>query len=63
MNSFIFLKVIFRCIKFKYSIIYCDESSLKNNNNNYIYCWRLSKENLYENLGPKKKIKLNYGNK
>ena len=53
MNSFAFLKVITRCIKLNYTIIYCDESSFQNNNNNY-YCWRMLKEDLYDNLGPKK---------
>ena len=48
-NRFAFLKIITRCIKLNYTLIYCDESTLKNNNNNY-YCQGQQKEDIYDNL-------------
>lgn len=55
LNSFAFIKIISRCIKLKYTIIYCDESCLQNNNNNY-YFWRYPNEELYGDIGQKKDL-------
>ena len=57
LNSFAFIKIISRCIKLKYTIIYCDESCLQNNNNNY-YFWRYPNEELYGDIGQKKRLNL-----
>lgn len=39
------------CLKF--NLVYIDETSIQNNNNNY-YCWRNGQQNIYGELGQKK---------
>ena len=56
-NSLAFLKVIIKCIKLKFHIIFLDETSIQNDNNNY-YSWRFPNEELFCEIGPKKKLNL-----
>ena len=56
-NSLAFLKVIIKCLKLKFHIIFLDESSIQNDNNNY-YSWRFPNEELFGEIGPKKKLNL-----
>ena len=55
--SFAFIKIICRCIKLKFHIIYCDESFLQNKNNNY-YCWRKSDQQIFGELGIRQRLNL-----
>ena len=55
--SFAFLKVIVRCIKFNFSIIYLDETYIQNNKN-VIKFWRKPFDDIYENLPKKERINL-----
>lgn len=55
--SFAFIKVISRCIKLKFHIIYCDESFLQNKNNNY-YCWRKKDDQIFGDLGTRQRLNL-----
>ena len=55
--SFAFIKIIARCLKQKFNIIYCDETAIQNSTNNY-YTWRKSGESFFSNLGPKKRKNL-----
>ena len=52
-NSLAFLKVIIKCLKLKFHIIFLDESSIQNDNNNY-YSWRFPNEELFGEIGSKK---------
>lgn len=56
-NSYAFVKVIARCLKLKLKILYCDESYIQNNNNNY-YFWRLPNDEIYREIEPKKRLNL-----
>ena len=47
--SFAFIKIIARCIKFKFSIMYCDESYIQSQNNN-MNVWRKPDEDIYEDI-------------
>lgn len=55
--SLCFIKIIVKCLKLNYRVIYVDESSIQNNNNNF-RTWRLSDENVYFNLINTKKKNL-----
>lgn len=55
--SFAFIKIIARSISFKFNLVYIDETSIQNNNNNY-FCWRKAQQNIYGELGQKKKLNL-----
>lgn len=55
--TFAFVKIIARCISQKFNLIYVDESAIQNTNNNF-YCWRKSDEDIYAELGPKKRLNL-----
>jgi len=55
--SFSFIKIIARCIKLGFSIIYCDESYLQTQSNT-MKVWKKSDEDIYENLGKKEKTNL-----
>ena len=51
------IKIIARCIKERISIIYCDESSIINTNNNF-RAWIKPKENFYVDITPKTRYNL-----
>ena len=51
--SFALIKIIARSISFKFNLVYIDETSIQNNNNNY-FCWRKDQQNIYGELGQKK---------
>ena len=55
--SLCFIKIIVKCIKLNYRIIFVDESSIQTNNNNF-RTWRLSDEKVYFNLINTKKKNL-----
>ena len=57
LNSFAFIKIISRCIKFGFIIIYCDESYIQTQCNS-MKVWRKSDEDIYENIGKKEKTNL-----
>ena len=50
---FTFLKIVTRCIYQKFSIIYCDESSLQTLNN-HLKIWTDTKEDFTSKHTPKK---------
>jgi transposase len=58
--TFGFIKIISRCIAQKFNLIYVDETAIQNTNNNY-YCWRKSNEEIFNELGPKKRLNLIMG--
>lgn len=55
--SLAFVKIIARCIKLNFHILYCDESFLQNRNNNY-YCWRKPEENIFGLIGKRERLNL-----
>ena len=55
--SFAFIKIISRCLKLGYKIIYLDETGLMNGNNNY-RCLRKNNEQIYFNTGTRDKRNL-----
>lgn len=56
-TSLEFLKIIERCIKMNIKLIYLDESSILNTNNNY-RLWRYPNEEIYMPLAKKEKTNL-----
>lgn len=55
--TFAFIKIVIRCLKYDFSIIYCDESFLQTKNNN-MKKWRKSYEDIYDGTSKKEKINL-----
>lgn len=55
--SLAFIKIIARCIKLNFHILYCDESFLQNRNNNY-YCWRRAEDNIFGFIGKRERLNL-----
>lgn len=55
--SFYFIKAIVKCIKAGFNLLFLDESSIISTNNNY-RAWRGSNEDIYFNIGTKKRKNL-----
>ena len=55
--SLCFIKILKRCLKLNYKIIYVDETSIQSNNNNF-KIWRLSDETIFYNLSSSSKQNL-----
>lgn len=55
--SLCFIKIIIKCLKLNYKIIFIDESSIQCNTNNF-RTWRKKDESIYFNLGNTKKKNL-----
>lgn len=55
--SFCFIRIVIRAIKLGFKILYQDESSILNSNNNY-RCWRFEDEKIFINSGKKKRKNL-----
>ena len=57
LSSFTFIRIISRCLKLGYKIIYLDETGLMSGNNNY-RCIRKKYEQIYFNVGNRNKRNL-----
>jgi len=55
--SLCFIKILVKCLKLNYKIIYIDETSIQSNNNNF-KTWRLSDETIFYNLTSSRKQNL-----
>ena len=55
--SFVFIKIIIRCIHLGFKLIYIDESNIKNKNNNF-RCLRMQNEQIYFNFKKISKFNL-----
>lgn len=55
--SLCFIKIIVKCMKLNYKIIYIDESRIQCNNNNF-KTWRSKEETIYYRIGNNKKSNL-----
>ena len=55
--SFAFIKIIARCLKLGFSIIYCDESYIQSQNND-MRVWRKPNEDIYAPISKKEKLNL-----
>lgn len=56
-SAMYFIKTIVKCISLGYKILFLDESAIQSINNNY-RAWRIKTEELYFNIGCKKKKNL-----
>ena len=55
--SLSFIKIISRCLKFNFSIIFCDETYIQSRNNN-LKIWRKSREEIVNKISKKEKVNL-----
>lgn len=55
--SLCFIKIIIKCLKLNYKLIFVDESSIQCNNNNF-KTWRKPDQTIYYNIGSTKKKNL-----
>ena len=53
--SFCFIKLIIKCMKLNFKLIFVDESSVQSYNSNYC-TWRLKDEDIYYKIDNKKKL-------
>lgn len=56
-GSFYFIKSVIKCMNLGFEILFLDETSILSANNNY-RCWRKKGEEIYFNLGTKRKRNL-----
>ena len=56
-GSFYFIKSVIKCLSLGFEILFLDETSILSANNNY-RCWRKKGEEIYFNLGTKRKRNL-----
>lgn len=57
LSSICFIKIVIKCLKLDYKIIFIDESAILSNNNNF-KTWRSEKEEIFYNIIPSKKKNL-----